>query len=237
MTRSVVIASGVLLLLVASGPAAVGTSARPDTSVREQNLDSEGFIAVHEQGVADTNVTNLPTDAAGALRTVVEGGITGSVKAEVSGTVDAQVSGTVGVDPSANEVSLDPAVQTALDAILAELAALQFDAGGNLRVTTSDLPPATDGVFGLIRDSTAPTGEVSLGGGGDELVVGMSFVANTDAEIRFVRGSGADVEAVRVVFAKANEAVTLDFSHPVLADRVRITCGPGCVLSAHFSAL
>lgn len=217
----------------------MGTSPRPDTPVREQNLDSEGFIAVHEQGVADTNVTNLPTDAAGALRTVVEGGITGSVEAEVSGTVDAQVTGTVGLDPSANDVSLDPAVQDALNAILAELAALRFDASGNLRVATSggpattDLPPTTDTVFGFSENTVIPSGEGMLGGVGEELVTGMSFVSNTDATVRFVSGS----EVVRIVYAKANQALNLDFAHPLLAEGARIRCAPGCTVSYSFSAL
>ena len=35
--------------------------------VEEQNLDASGFIAVHEQGVADVNVLSLPSQVLGPL--------------------------------------------------------------------------------------------------------------------------------------------------------------------------
>ena len=35
--------------------------------VEEQNLDGSGFIAVHEQGVADVNVVPMPSQASGPL--------------------------------------------------------------------------------------------------------------------------------------------------------------------------
>ncbi len=35
------------------------SAATPTQAVEEQNLDASGFIAVHEQGTANVNVTNL----------------------------------------------------------------------------------------------------------------------------------------------------------------------------------
>jgi hypothetical protein len=54
----------VLTLGTLAGTAATGYAAPPDPTsgatqpIREQNLDDDGLIRVHEQGVADVNVTN-----------------------------------------------------------------------------------------------------------------------------------------------------------------------------------
>ena len=59
----VVLLAGILIGLVA-GRALGGTaSAAPttrETLVREQNLDANGYVRVHEQGVSDVNVLNFP---------------------------------------------------------------------------------------------------------------------------------------------------------------------------------
>jgi hypothetical protein len=74
------VAAGRLLvlpaLLIALAPAVSSTRAAPPgaIAVSETNIDGNGLIRTHEQGVANTRVTNLPTNAAGDVR--------------VSGTVD-----------------------------------------------------------------------------------------------------------------------------------------------------
>jgi hypothetical protein len=63
-------------LLIALAPAVSATRAAPPgtVAVTETNIDGNGLIRTHEQGVANTRVTNLPLDAAGDVR--------------ISGTVD-----------------------------------------------------------------------------------------------------------------------------------------------------
>jgi hypothetical protein len=39
----------------------------PSQPVREQNLDSSGWIAVHEQGTSDVNVVNGSLDVSGTV--------------------------------------------------------------------------------------------------------------------------------------------------------------------------
>jgi hypothetical protein len=57
-------------LAVVTGVAVQSQAAGPPTplAVSETNRDADGLIRVHEQGVADTRVTNLPVNENGDLR-------------------------------------------------------------------------------------------------------------------------------------------------------------------------
>lgn len=225
--------ASVALLVLASdaAPASDSTEQRPPTPVLEQNVDQDGNIRVRQQGVVDAAVTNLPTTLEGALRTHLE---------SVDGVLS--VEGTVGLDPAANAVAIDPAIQTALDAIEDSLAAikaqvdrLEFDAASNLQVVTPpggdtvDIAPATMNpmalgeslpwnfvVFGCRDGLTLP---VRGGEGALALITGVTFsVDEHDALLFFRLGD----ERVHVVSAKANEPATFDFSHPLLVDSARV---------------
>ena len=61
-----------VLVLAFSLAAAVGPNpAPPSQQVREQNLDENGNIRVHEQGTADVNVTNARLDVSGTVRATI----------------------------------------------------------------------------------------------------------------------------------------------------------------------
>lgn len=67
------VVAGIALGVVVSGGLDGSASAAPKAQVvREENVDASGFIAIHEQGVADVSGTvdvgNLPLDAEGSLR-------------------------------------------------------------------------------------------------------------------------------------------------------------------------
>lgn len=66
-TLSLFTALGLIVMLIGAA-AAQPPGDRPETSVREQNVDPDGWIAVHEQGVADVNVTNSPLSVSGDVR-------------------------------------------------------------------------------------------------------------------------------------------------------------------------
>ena len=72
-TTAVALVVGIALGFVVSRELDGSASAAPRAqAVEEQNLDGSGFIRVREQGVVDVNVVNLPLDAEGRLRVVVE---------------------------------------------------------------------------------------------------------------------------------------------------------------------
>ena len=55
--------AGIALGFVLRGAAFEAQADEEEQPVREQNLDGDGFIAVHEQGVADVNVVSVPSQA------------------------------------------------------------------------------------------------------------------------------------------------------------------------------
>ena len=62
--------AGVIIGAIIGNPFDGTASAAPpakDTLVREQNLDADGFIRVHEQGISNVNVVNFPSPSAGRL--------------------------------------------------------------------------------------------------------------------------------------------------------------------------
>jgi hypothetical protein len=73
-----IVTIGATALLAVALTVATGAAVRPSLAsgppgplaVAETNLDTDGLIRVHEQGVADTRVTNLPVDPDGDLRVV-----------------------------------------------------------------------------------------------------------------------------------------------------------------------
>jgi len=66
MLKRTILVVSILLMATVAGGAGTVFAEPPDPSpgatkpVREQNLDADGLIRVHEQGVADVNVTNDP---------------------------------------------------------------------------------------------------------------------------------------------------------------------------------
>jgi hypothetical protein len=60
--RAIVVAVTVLAAMLAAGylQAGAAPAGPPEQNVREQNLDTNGWIAVHEQGTANVNVTGTP---------------------------------------------------------------------------------------------------------------------------------------------------------------------------------
>ena len=60
--------AGIALGFVMSNGLDGSASAAPKAQVvREENVDASGFIAVHEQGVADVNVVSMPSQDPGPL--------------------------------------------------------------------------------------------------------------------------------------------------------------------------
>ncbi len=60
--------AGIALGFVVSGGLDGSASAAPKAQVvREENVDTNGFIAVHEQGTADVNVTNAALPVSGTV--------------------------------------------------------------------------------------------------------------------------------------------------------------------------
>jgi hypothetical protein len=65
------IALGAVMVLAISY-AAGSEAAKPpprEQPVREQNVDASGYIAVHEQGIADVNVVSMPSVSGGGCYT------------------------------------------------------------------------------------------------------------------------------------------------------------------------
>ncbi len=62
-TAIALIAGIALGVVVSNGLDGSASAAPPTQAVEEQNLDGSGFVAVHEQGVADVNVVSLPSQA------------------------------------------------------------------------------------------------------------------------------------------------------------------------------
>ena len=60
--------AGIMLGFILSDGLGDSASAAPRTqAVEEQNLDGSGFMAVHEQGIADVNVVSMPSQDLGPL--------------------------------------------------------------------------------------------------------------------------------------------------------------------------
>ena len=55
----VVLALGIVLGIALRGTGSQTAEAKPPQAVVEQNVDGNGFIAIHEQGVADVNVVSM----------------------------------------------------------------------------------------------------------------------------------------------------------------------------------
>ena len=60
--------SAVTIMLLANVSAQPGTTPGPSQPVREQNLDANQLIRVHEQGTANVNVANSPLTVSGTER-------------------------------------------------------------------------------------------------------------------------------------------------------------------------
>lgn len=60
---------GAMTLLGSAAAVSADAETRPTTPVAEQNTDTDGNIRVHEQGVVDSRVLNLPLDDLGRLQT------------------------------------------------------------------------------------------------------------------------------------------------------------------------
>jgi len=88
--------------------------------VREQNLDAQGLIRVHEQGIANVNVTNLPLDAGGNVRVGGAVDVTGSVEIAKTAPVEVRNTPTVVIRdavPIKEPIANDTLFYAALDAI------------------------------------------------------------------------------------------------------------------------
>ena len=61
-TTALALVVGIALgFVVSKGLDGSASAAPPTQAVEEQNLDGDGFIAVHEQGTADVNVVSMPS--------------------------------------------------------------------------------------------------------------------------------------------------------------------------------
>jgi hypothetical protein len=180
--------------------AAVRPAAQP---VAETNLDANGLIRVHEQGTADTRVTNLPIAAGGGL--AVEGtvGIEGTIpvigKLEVDGPVEIakMPSVTIAGTPT---VHLDNAIK---------------------------LDPPTAGTLAYSALSGLPSGHpdnpILLGD--DPRVTSVSLWASSDAHFQL----GGD--ATFSIHVKAGTNVVHSFVTPLRSKFLDVTCPGGCDVS------
>ena len=67
-TTAFALVAGIALgFVVSNGLDGSASAAPPTQAVEEQNLDGSGFIAVHEQGTADVNVTNAALPVSGTV--------------------------------------------------------------------------------------------------------------------------------------------------------------------------
>ncbi len=72
VTATIALIAGISLgFVVSRGLVGTASAAPKAQAVEEQNLDANGFIAVHEQGTADVNVVSAPPQAAPAGRTIL----------------------------------------------------------------------------------------------------------------------------------------------------------------------
>jgi hypothetical protein len=220
--RAAVAVGAIVSLNVIVASAVLG--ARPaagshDKEVREQNVDANGFIRVHEQGTSNSRVTNLPLDEAGRLKVSGSAAVTGTVAASQSGTW------TVGLDPAA---SVD------LGNIAGATSGMSYDAGGNLRVSVAggsaaDPSVASRSPFGYSAHSTIPAGDsVTIDAADPTRVTAISFHTDHDVIVTFSH-AGSVMLGLRV---PANQSVVQSFAHAVLADSMQVRClgGSACTV-------
>ena len=81
--------AGIALGFIVSRGLDGSASAAPKAqAVREQNLDGSGFIAVHEQGVADVNVVSVTSGLMEYTHLYIKVQSNGSVEAPPTGSID-----------------------------------------------------------------------------------------------------------------------------------------------------
>ena len=126
--------AGIALGVVVSNGLDGSASAAPKAqAVEEQNVDTNGFIAVHEQGTAAVNVVSLPSQTGRLIelgtQAVPGGGHYQSSFVDVSDCerVTLMARGTSGVDHSIGEFEMSP---DGTIAVLANLIVEELGGGG-----------------------------------------------------------------------------------------------------------
>jgi hypothetical protein len=195
--------------------------------VTETNVDASGRIRVHEQGTVLSQVTNLPLDAAGNLRT--------SGSAVVSGTVGATQSGPW-------SVGLDPAASSFLSNIDTATSGLRYDVDGNLKVSVAPTSSAADpsvadqSPFGFGAASAFPAGESFTINHGADTRVTSYFVQALEGEIKvFFLRAGSVTFGFRVA-AGQSAIASASLAHAILADSWTFECGPSSNCVVFYSA-
>ena len=224
--RAMTLAAGMLVAVNASaasawaGPPSAGAAG--SAPVREQNLDANGSIRVHEQGTVMSQVTNFPLNADGSLKTAGSCSVTGTVAATQSGPWS---------------VGLDPAASSSLTNIEVATSGLQYDGDGNLLVSLGGSGSPADP---SVADRT-PFG-LSFATG---INAGESFTLNAASPARVASYYFRATEGTITVLFMQNDSPTFGFplttgqsstaalAHAILADALRIECqagGSNCVV-------
>lgn len=177
--RRVLYWSGVALLTVLIGAVLVdrASAAGPPggLDVNEQNLDGSGYIAVHEQGVADVNVTNASLDVAVEFPALQDVNVT---------------NGSLAVDDGAGALSVDD-----------NGGSLTVDG----EVTVTNLPTSAASFFGntgllQINDLTDPIQRTTPDGTITDIVV--SIGSNGSPRCYFEISSGDRTDFANRLFSK-----------------------------------
>ena len=207
-----------------AGTASVGaTGAAP---VREQNLDANGSIRVHEQGTVMSQVTNFPLNPDGSLKTSGSASVTGTVAATQSGPWS---------------VGLDLAASSYLSNIDTATSGLRYDTDGNLKVSVAPTGSAADPSvadqtpFGINPAAGIPAGtHVTINAGGGPARVTSYFVQAIEGKVQaFFMDSDSPTFGVRLA---TGESATAALAHPILADAWRFECLPGDDCIVFYSA-
>lgn len=167
----IALAFGLLIGLATSSRVEAAPGPPDGLDVSEMNVDADGNIAVHEQGVADVNVTNgsLTAEVAFPASQTVDGTVTATQGGDwtVAGNVTAAQSGdwTVGISgtPTVNVANLPSSNSLAGDSVRTTI-----ELGGVGNPASVSLFVAADEVLtDLIASSSSRCTTTLLGAGGE----------------------------------------------------------------------
>ncbi len=232
--RNTVIRNGLLIALVVA-PLVASAAPPQGIDVRELNLDANGNIRVHEQGVVpvtdnnaalsvDDNDTSLSVDDADGSLSVDD--------ADGSLSVDDN-NGTLSVDDGGGSLTIDGTVS------VAEPVTVDGTVNVAQPVTVEGMVSLADGGFATTNDapviSTASLWGASAPGalfGIDRVTVISMYTTNHPAAVRFYSGDNV----VAVFFAQPGVPLNATLTHPLEADSYELNCLSVDLCEGGFSA-
>ncbi len=212
---------------VAMGSALMGTAGADPAGppggleVIEQNLDGDGYIAVHEQGVADVNVTNSSLGVVfPATQDVRVSNFPDPLSVSV-GNTPLPVSGNVTADVSGSSVSLSSPVDVNGPVQVTGTVSVT-GTGEGFELTTEDFILCTACVHSDGSTSSFPL---------DGVVTMVSLYSDRRADFQFAK----DSDTVHTIFLQAGQSVNLTFPHPMEADHILVSCSTGSNCNMSYS--